>query len=135
MPLRLLSHAILAACLALAAAAPVHAAGKRVEAERLFQAMDMQATLDAAINMSLESEIRTNPSLEPYRGVMLEFFRKYMSYESLKPDFIKIYEDAFTEEELAQIRAFQESAGNRCASCLTSWRPAPRSVKTACRPT
>lgn len=109
MSLRPFSHAVLAACLALAAASPAHAAGKRVEAERLFQAMDMQASLDAAINMSLESEIKANPALEPYRGVMLEFFRKYMSYESLKPEFIKVYEDAFTEEELAQIRAFQES--------------------------
>jgi uncharacterized protein len=111
---------LLAASLLLVLPLAAHAAepAKRVEAARLLESMDLQSTLDASISLTLDGELRSKPELEPFREVMLAFFRKYMSYESLKPDLIVIYEEAFTEEELAAIRVYQESEVGRKATRL-----------------
>ena len=93
-------------------------ASRQAEAARLLDAMDMQATLDASIEMTMDSQLAANPALAPYRAVMLDFFRKYMSYQSLKADLAAIYADMFTEEELAAIRAFQESPVGKKATHL-----------------
>lgn len=78
----------------------------RVEAEALLDTMGMQVTLDKAIDVMLDAHIKQTPELAPYRGVMLVFFKKYMSYESLKPDLINIYESEFSASELREVRAF-----------------------------
>ena len=78
----------------------------RVEAEALLDTMGMQGTLDKAIGVLLDAQIKQTPELAPYRGVMLDFFKKYMSYESLKPDLISIYESEFSASELREVRAF-----------------------------
>lgn len=85
----------------------------RKEAALLLEQIDMQATLDQSIALSLDSQIKSQPQLAPYRETMLEFFRKYMSYESLKADMIRIYEEAFTEQELAELRAFYATPTGR----------------------
>ena len=81
-------------------------AEQRKEAALLLDQIDMQATLDQSISLSLDAQISSQPQLAPYRETMLAFFRKYMSYESLKADLVRIYEEAFSEKELAQLRAF-----------------------------
>jgi hypothetical protein len=81
----------------------------------MLDAMDMQGTLDKVIEVSIDSQVKAQPALEPYRGVLQEFFRKYMSYESLKPRMIEIYAEAFSAQELAEIRAWYASPTGRKA--------------------
>lgn len=76
------------------------------EAEKLLDLMDMEQALDDSMSGMLDLQLQQNPSLAPYKGVMLEFFRKYMSYESIKPDMAKMYADAFTAAELQELTAF-----------------------------
>ena len=82
------------------------ASGAQQEAEKLFNTMGMAASMNQMIENVLALQLQQKPSLAPYKGVMLEFFRKYMSYEALKPDLVAIYVDAFTEAELKAINQF-----------------------------
>ena len=50
--------------------------------------------------------MQQNPTLVPFKNVMMQFFQKHMSYESLKPDMVKIYSDAFSASELKELIAF-----------------------------
>lgn len=79
------------------------------EAAELMQAVGMKSALEQSMEQMLDIQINNNPSLAPFRSVMLTFFKKYMSYESLKPDIIRIYADAFTAQELKDIREFYGS--------------------------
>ena len=79
------------------------------EAAKLMDAVGMQSALEQSMQQMLDVQINNNPSLSPFRAVMKEFFSKYMSYESLKPDIIRIYADAFTAQELTDIREFYGS--------------------------
>jgi len=76
------------------------------EAENLLNAVGMELAIEQSMAQMLNIQLQQNPALLPYKGVMLEFFKKHMSYESLKPDMLRIYADAFTAAELREINAF-----------------------------
>lgn len=44
---------------------------------------------------------------------MSKFFAKYLNWENLKDDFIQIYCDAYTEQELKEIYAFYQTPAGR----------------------
>lgn len=78
----------------------------QTEAEKLLDAMQLQKTLDAAIPIMLDTMLKHKPKIVPYKGVMLDFLSKYMSYAALKPAYIEIYANEFTAEELTEMTAF-----------------------------
>jgi hypothetical protein len=112
LPRALLAFALCVSAFALPALALAQQPA-RTQAAALLDELDMQATLDQTIVVTLDAQIKAQPQLAPYRQTMLDFFRKYMSYESLKPDMIKIYEEAFTEQELSELRAFYSTPVGR----------------------
>lgn len=79
------------------------------EIDKLFSVMGMSVLFQDSVEQVVEFEIQKNPSLGPYKNTMLEFFEKYMSFDSLKPQFSKIYTDTFTEKEIIEIRQFYET--------------------------
>jgi len=82
------------------------ASGAQREAEKLLNTMGMATSMNQMIENVLALQLQQKPSLAPYKEVMLEFFRKHMSYEALKPDLVAIYVDVFTEDELIAINQF-----------------------------
>jgi hypothetical protein len=79
------------------------------EAEILLNTLGLDHALQQTITRMLDLQLQQNPSLEPYKPVMLKFLNKYMSYESLKAEMIIIYSEAFTASELKEINIFYES--------------------------
>lgn len=106
--MKLAPLALLLASLVFAGPVFANDAGKE-EAAKLLDVLDMQATMDQAVVMSLESQLKANPQLVPYKEVMLGFLRKHMSYESLKPELVELYASEFTAAELKTARAFYSS--------------------------
>jgi hypothetical protein len=110
--MKLLKSALLAA--ALVAGGPAMAdEAARAEAARLLEVMKMQPAIDSMADAMLDAQVKQNPDLAPYREVMLTFFRKYMGYESLKPDLVEIYSAEFTASELREISAFYSTPTGR----------------------
>jgi hypothetical protein len=82
-------------------------------AEKLFEAMDMKTTLERVIDATLDAEVVVKPELGPYKGVMREFFSKYMGYAALKPKLVEVYAAEFTATELSEAAAFYETPTGR----------------------
>ena len=76
------------------------------EAEMLLSVTGMEQAIEQTKEQMLDVQLRQNPALAPYKHVMLEFFRKYMSYESIKPQLVELYAEAFSAAELKEINAF-----------------------------
>lgn len=76
------------------------------EAEKLFNILGMKSALEQSMSQMLDLQLQQNPNLAPFRAVMMQFFQKHMSYESLKPDMLRIYAETFTGAELKEINAF-----------------------------
>ncbi len=78
----------------------------KAEAEILLETINMQQILTQSIEQMLELQLQQNPAMAPYKHVMLQFLSKHMSYESLKPQMLAMYADAFTAAELKDINTF-----------------------------
>ncbi len=76
------------------------------EAAKLLSLIGMEQVVEQSISQMLDIQLQQNPTLNPYKGVILEFLSKHMSYENLKPDLLKIYSDEFTASELREINRF-----------------------------
>jgi len=78
-------------------------------AEELLKVMHLEKALRKTIEQMLEVQLQQKPAMKPYKNVMLKFFNKHMSYDSLKDDLIKLYADAFNEDELHKITKFYKT--------------------------
>lgn len=106
--MKFLKVGVVIGCVSLCSYAFADAASEK-EAEKLLNVINMKTALEDSMSQMLNIQLQQNPSLGPYRKVMEEFLAKYMSYDSLKDDMIRMYGDAFTTEELKEITAFYKT--------------------------
>lgn len=76
------------------------------EAEKLFNILGMESALEQSMSQMLDIQLQQNPKLTPFKDVMMQFFQKHMSYDSLKLDMLRIYAETFSGQELKEINAF-----------------------------
>ena len=75
-------------------------------AQDLLKSMNLSENFSKTIDNMLDLQIQQNPALESKRKAMKIFFDRYMSWQSLEGDFIRIYTESFTEGELKELTAF-----------------------------
>jgi uncharacterized protein len=75
-------------------------------AAELLDLVHVDRSTSQALDVVLELQLRQQPNLGPYEHTLRAFVQKYMSWESLKGDYARIYADAFSEAELRQMIAF-----------------------------
>jgi hypothetical protein len=86
----------------------------RAEVTKLLESIDMENLLQQSIEQMLQLQLEQKPEMLPYKKVMMAFMSKHMSYESLKDDFIAMYVETFTVQELRDINQFyQTSTGKK----------------------
>jgi len=66
----------------------------------------MAEALEQSVEQILNLQLQQNPGLPPYKGVLVRFFKKHMSYGSLKPEMIQLYANTFSAAELREINQF-----------------------------
>jgi uncharacterized protein len=84
-------------------------AASAAAAQALFQAMKLPASLNDTTAAMIDSEIARNPGLTPYREIMVQWLRKYMTWDAMQPELTKMYTEAFTEPELKEMAKFYGS--------------------------
>jgi hypothetical protein len=95
--------------------------GKQYKAaEELLLTMNMKQVIDQSLEQMLALQLKNNPSLQPAEATLKQFFNKYMSWEALREDYIKIYMEEFTEKELREMMSFfRTETGKKMASKQT----------------
>ena len=81
-------------------------ASHRQAAEELLQVTGMKTNMERMIVQMVEMQLQQKPGMDAYRDVLLQFFTKYLGYNSIKSDFIDIYTAEFNERELRELIAF-----------------------------
>jgi uncharacterized protein len=90
-------------------------------AEELLLTMNMKQVIDESLHQMLAVQLRNNPNLQPAEATLKQFFGKYMSWEALREDYIKIYMEEFTEEELKDMKSFfKTDTGKKWAAKQTT---------------
>jgi uncharacterized protein len=108
--------------LALAAPASVHAQGSEPPAtiaivEQFVDVAHLNALFDSSVETMLKAQIQQSPELAPYEDIMRDFLKKYMSFEGVKPELVKLYQVNFSDTDLlAAIAFYRTPAGQRILS-------------------
>jgi len=97
---------LMSGAMVLAADQSTKADGRAAAANELLVTVKMEKILADSTEQMVQLQIQQNPAIEPYREVMRRFLAKYMSWEGLKGDFVRIYAEEFTEQELRDLIAF-----------------------------
>lgn len=93
-------------------------AGERVKlAEEYLLAKGTPELLENTISGMVEKQIRDNPELVPYRMVVLEYYRKSLSFDVHKKELIALYAEKFSADELRElIRTAKTPLGRKLAA-------------------
>jgi uncharacterized protein len=84
-------------------------AAQTAAAVELFKAIKLEESIPSTSAAMIDSEVRGNPGMVPYRDVMLKWLQKYMTWESMRPEMVRLYTDTYTEAELKQLAAFYKT--------------------------
>ncbi len=98
--------------------------GQRALAEELVNAMEMQKGIENSFEMIKQmipaqmeqmsgAENESSEEVQARVQIMMDYIAKEMSWDNLKEDYISIYAETFTEEELAGLVEFYKSPVGR----------------------
>lgn len=79
-------------------------------AEECLVAMNTKETIEQSIDKQLKLQIKNQPGLAQYKVILQRFLEKYMGWESIKGDLIRLYAQAFSESELRDITKFYRTS-------------------------
>lgn len=71
-----------------------------------FTVTNFQDSYQKSVDLILENHIASRPELEQFRPVLKAFFDKFLSWKQVEGKMIRLYSEAFTEEELRELIAF-----------------------------
>ena len=75
-------------------------------AANFFKALNYRVQYQKTIDKLIDAQISQQPILKPYRAEMHAFLNKYMSWDSIKDEMIKLYGETFTAAELEELTRF-----------------------------
>ena len=105
-------------CAAPAAAQPEPTPGEIAAARDLLEASNTRENFIRAMELGMEQGGMGELTPE-VRRVLREFMDEHFRYEDMEPDFIRVYADAFTEQELRDLAAFYRTPlGRRVVETL-----------------
>lgn len=86
-------------------------------AETLLTTMGTPKATDDNVQEMLTMQMEQVPAMKAAEVEVRSFFSKYMNWEAIKEDMIKLYMDEFTEKELKDMTAFYTTpTGKKLAS-------------------
>lgn len=93
----------------------------RAWAEKLLTTMGAEKNHATTLDNLLKAQLRQYPAIMPMHEPVREFFTKHLGWEAVKEDLIRLYAEAFSEDELRQMVDFYQSpVGQKCAQQLPS---------------
>jgi len=88
-------------------------------AEQLLDVLSLRTNLEHSIAQALNIQIKENPDLAKHKVDIEKFYAKYMGFDALKDEMVRMYMDAFTEQELKEIiRFYQTSTGKKIVNVV-----------------
>ncbi len=97
--------------LGISATQPAHAqsASHQAVAKELIATLKIGELMQTSTATMIDAQIKQIPPLAPYRDVMIEWARRYITAEAALPEFVKAYMAAFTEQELQELVKFYKT--------------------------
>ncbi|MEP7027795.1 MAG: DUF2059 domain-containing protein [Candidatus Eisenbacteria bacterium] len=69
----------------------------------------------SAPGVMLDQQVRLNPALAPYRDVLANWSQRYLSWEQMEPEIVRLYAATFSDQEVRAITAFYRTPAGQKA--------------------
>jgi len=79
----------------------------------LFNVMGLERNAVVGATAMIDAQIQSNPAIEPYRGVMVEWATKFLKWDEMLPEMTAIYKETFNEQEIREMTAFYRTPTGR----------------------
>jgi len=73
---------------------------------QLFQLTHMEQKVQEGVESLLALQMQRNPELAPYEEQIRGFMNRYIGWEAMRDDLVRMYREAFTLDELKAMNAF-----------------------------
>ena len=83
--------------------------GERQAALDLLEAMDTQRTFEASMEAMIKMQTQQNPAAASLEPIMRAFFAEHLAWEQIEPDYVALYTDLYTEDELRKMIDFYQT--------------------------
>ncbi len=93
-------------------------AEREVAARELLEIIDLERQMMGSATAMMDAMVLQSPQLDPYRDVILTWAESVMSWEVFGPKFVRMYAEAFTEQELRELIAFHRTPTGQKALTL-----------------
>lgn len=97
---------VLAFLLLASAPPPPDTITHRRAVEELFEVLGMERAHNEGMEQMLTIQVQQNPQIGLFRDAHRRFFEKHMSWESLKEEFIGVFMEEFSEDEIRELITF-----------------------------
>jgi len=78
-------------------------------ASELIRVMDLERSAMGGATAMVDAMLQQNATLAPFRDTLLEWAKKYLTWDEMGPKIVAIYADTFSEAELREIIAFYKT--------------------------
>lgn len=88
------------------AQSPALTPGHLQAAEELLRASRAEEMFRESIEVMLRAQTEQNPAMAQMEAPIREFMNRTLSWETLKPEYLRMYAELYTEAELRELTAF-----------------------------
>lgn len=107
--MKLLPLLVLLASLVPAVYARADENSHRAAVLELCGVMDLEHVMQESMNRMIDLQMQQAPQIQGARPQFEKFFNKYLSWNALKDDYVKLYMQAFSEPELRELITFYKT--------------------------
>ncbi|HSR53139.1 MAG TPA: DUF2059 domain-containing protein [Acidobacteriota bacterium] len=75
-------------------------------AQELLRVTEVAEMMQKVTDQQLQEQLAASPEMAQYEDVIQEFFHRYLTWETFKEPFTRIYAETFTTQELRELIAF-----------------------------
>jgi hypothetical protein len=81
----------------------------REAVKQLMAVTHLREVTEKSMDAVLKSQMEQMPQLRPYEDVMRSFLKEQMDWNTLEPEYARLYLEVFTEKETRDITAFYQT--------------------------
>jgi len=106
-----LAFALLLAVVALSRPALAQEGGAthRDAVKQLLAVSHIREIMNQTIDAMLKQQVQESPQLVPYEKILSDFYREVLDWNTLEPEYTRLYMEVFTESEVREMTTFYQT--------------------------
>ena len=77
--------------------------------KQLLATSHIREIMEQTIDAMLKQQVQETPQLAPYEKILNDFYREVLDWNTLEPEYTRLYMEVFTEAEVREMTTFYQT--------------------------